>query len=69
MYGGAYHSAGRSLRWLYEANLAGATACFNPSLLDNQYKGKKIDLDEFEKWLTLYDKRERMLYRKQISEA
>jgi len=41
MYGGAYHSAGRSLRWLYEANLAGATACFNPSLLDNQYKGKR----------------------------
>lgn len=69
LFQGAYHSAGRSLRWLYEANLAGATACINPSLLDNRLKGKKVDLDEFEEWLTLCDKRERMLYRRQIFEA
>jgi len=67
---GAYHSAGRSLRWLYEANLAGATACIDPSLLDDQFKGKKsITLDEFEKWLALYDKRERKLKRSNIFKA
>ena len=70
LFQGAYHSAGRSLRWLYEANLAGATACIKPALLDSEFKGKNtMDLDEFEEWLTLCDKGERMLYRKQIFEA
>lgn len=67
---GAYHSAGRSLRWLYEANLAGATACIDPSLLDNQFSHRKtISLDEFEEWLKLYDKNKRKLNRPKIFEA
>lgn len=69
LFQGAYHSAGRSLRWLYEANLVGATACIEPSLLAEQFRGKEsIKLNEFEKWLSLYDKRRR-LERSKILEA
>ena len=70
LFQGAYHSAGRSLRWLYEANLAGATACISPALLDSEFEGEEtMDLDAFEEWLTLCDRRERILHRTQIFEA
>lgn len=46
---GAYHSAARSLRWLYEVNVIGATAIIEPSLLDNRYPSKsRLDLAKFE---------------------
>ena len=67
LFQGAYHSAGRSLRWLYETNVAGATACINPSLLDERYSNStSLDLDEFEDWLDRYDKQDVRLKRKQI---
>jgi hypothetical protein len=44
---GAYFSAGRTLRWLYETNVAGASACENPFLLDREYEGlDRIDLEK-----------------------
>ena len=70
LFQGSYHSAARSLRWLYEANLAGATACINPFLIDERYKGQKeLSLEKFEKWLDLYDRQEIRLLRKRILEA
>jgi len=67
---GAYHSAARSLRWFYEANIAGATACINPYLLNAEYKGKsELSTEEFEEWLDLYDRQEVRLMRKSILEA
>ena len=67
IFQGAYHSAGRSLRWLYENNVAGATACVNPSLLDDQYAGStSLSLDEFETWLDRYDKNDVKLKRRDI---
>ena len=66
---GAYHSAARSLRWLYEANIAGATACISPYLLDRRYEGKsELKTEEFEEWLGLYDHQEVRLVRKSILE-
>ena len=52
---GAYHTAARSLRWLYELNLVGATACIDASLLDPQYVQGSIDLKEFENLLNRFD--------------
>jgi len=70
LFQGAYQSAGRTLRWLYEANLTGATACINPSLLDGNFKeSTSIKLDEFENWLDRYDKQEVRLMRKQIFDS
>lgn len=67
---GAYHSAARSLRWLYETNIAGTTACVNPYLLDRGYEGKSdLSTEEFEKWLDLYDRQEVRLIRKPILET
>lgn len=56
---GAYHSAARSLRWLFEMNVIGTTACVNPSLLDTQYSSEEpIDLEEFEQLLERCDTEE-----------
>jgi hypothetical protein len=56
---GAYHSAARSLRWLFESNVIGSTACVNPSLLDTQYRSEgPIDLEEFEQLLERCDTEE-----------
>jgi len=70
LFQGAYHSAGSSLRWLYETNLAGAAACINPSLLDEQYKGStSMSLSEFENWLDRCDKQEVKLMRRKILDS
>lgn len=70
LFQGSYHSAARSLRWLYEANIAVATACINPFLIDERYEGKsELSLEEFEKWLDLYDRHDATLPRKKILEA
>ena len=67
LFGGAYNSAGRTLRWLYEANLAGAAACIKPLLLDNTYDdSSSLTSDEFVNWLDRYDNREVQLRRKDI---
>ena len=66
---GAYHSAARSLRWLYEINLAGTAACVDPSLLDPRFSGEKMNLDEFKEWLRQYDNRVKTLNRQRIFEA
>ena len=67
LFQGAYHSAGRTLRWLYESNVAGATACISPSLLDERHKeSTSMNLKEFENWLDQYDKREQKLKRTKI---
>lgn len=67
---GAYHSAARSLRWLYETNIAGTTACISPYLLDRGYEGKSdLSTEEFEEWLDLYDRQEVRLIRKSILET
>jgi hypothetical protein len=56
---GAYHSAARSLRWLFEMNVVGATACVNPSLLDEQFGSKApTDQEEFERLLERCDTEE-----------
>ena len=47
----------------------GAVACIAPSLLDEGYCGRKMELKEFEEWLTLYDKRAKKLYREKILKA
>jgi hypothetical protein len=53
---GAYHSAVRSLRWLYEANLVGATSCINPALLGDRVSDKPaMELEEFEDLLKRID--------------
>jgi hypothetical protein len=53
---GAYHSAARSLRWIYEANLVGATSCINPALLGNQINvTAPMELEEFEALLGRID--------------
>jgi len=52
---GAYHSAARSLRWLFEINVVGTTACVDASLLDQQYSSGPIDLEEFERLLAKVD--------------
>jgi hypothetical protein len=52
---GAYHSAARSLRWLFEINVVGATASVDASLLDPQYSSGPIDLEEFERLLEKVD--------------
>ena len=53
---GAYHSAARSLRWLYEINLIGATACIKPILLDHHFSATKgLTLPEFEEFLENID--------------
>jgi hypothetical protein len=67
LFSGAYHSAGRTLRWLYETNLAGSAACLNASLLDNAYSStSNLSSDEFVDWLERYDNREVQLSRKSI---
>jgi hypothetical protein len=70
---GAYHSAARSLRWLYEANVVGATACVQPSLLDDKYHSvNQMDLVEFEVLLERCDSEELRIgrgKRKRIFEA
>jgi len=56
---GAYHSAARSLRWLFEMNVIGTTACVNPSLLDMEYNSEgHLDLGEFEQLLERCDMEE-----------
>lgn len=52
---GAYYSAARSLRWLFEINVVGTTACIDASLLDPQQSHGPIDLEEFEKLLEKVD--------------
>lgn len=52
---GAYHSAARSLRWLFEVNVVGTTSCVDASLLDPQYSPGPIDLEEFEELLEKVD--------------
>jgi hypothetical protein len=53
---GAYHSAARSLRWLYETNVVGATSCVNPGLLENQNRARPpMELEEFENLLKRID--------------
>jgi len=62
---GDYHSAARSLRWLYETNLAAAAALISPELLHKEFSGKSsIDISQFDNWLDLYDKREVKFRRK-----
>jgi hypothetical protein len=69
LFEGAYNSAGRSLRWLYEENLAGTAACVNPCLLDTGYSTTgNLSSDEFVNWLDRYDNREVQLSRKKIFE-
>ena len=52
----AYNSVGQMLRWLYEANLAGAAGCINPSLLDTAYScSQKLTGQQFSDWLSNYD--------------
>jgi hypothetical protein len=59
IFEGAYHSAARSLRWLFEINMIGATACIKPILLEHHFNAKKgISLSEFEKFLDRIDKNE-----------
>jgi hypothetical protein len=56
---GAYHSAARSLRWLFEINMIGAVAVVKPILLDfNLSATKGLNLSEFEKVLEQCDKEE-----------
>jgi len=56
IFEGAYYSAGRTLRWLYETNLTGATARIHPILLDKSYSAiSTLDLEQFEKYLEKYD--------------
>jgi hypothetical protein len=70
LFGGAYNSAGRALRWLYEANLAGAAACIKPSLLDEAYEdSESLTSDEFVNWLDRYDNREVQLSRRNIFDS
>lgn len=69
LFQGAYHSATRSLRWLYEINLAGAAACVNPSLLDEQRGEKKMNLNSFKKWIMQYDNNQKKLNRQRIIES
>jgi len=53
---GAYHSAARSLRWLFEMNVIGATACVKPVLLDYHLSATRgINLSAFEKFLERCD--------------
>jgi len=53
---GAYHSAARSLRWLFEMNVIGAVACVNPSLIDRQYSSERpLVIEEFEQLLERCD--------------
>jgi hypothetical protein len=68
LFQGAYHSAARSLRWLYETNLAGATACIKPSLLDEEFSDSAgLTPERFENWLDRYDnKQDAKLLRKKI---
>jgi hypothetical protein len=66
LFQGAYYSAARSLRWLYEISLAGATACINPSLLDEQFKREKMNLSIFKQWLMQYDNKQKRLNRRKI---
>lgn len=67
LFVGAYHSVGRSLRWLYELNIAGSTAVIFPSLLSNEYEGKdNMGLKEFEDWLENYDNRKGSINRSKI---
>ncbi|MEM3628927.1 MAG: hypothetical protein QXQ94_10150 [Candidatus Bathyarchaeia archaeon] len=69
LFQGAYHSAARALRWLYEANLAGAAACIKPSLLSGEFIEVEMDLDKFELWLALLDERRTEFPRKRIFEG
>lgn len=69
LFQGAYHSAARALRWLYEANLAGAAACVKPSLLDDKFIEGGMDLDKFESWLASFDGRRKVFSRKRICEG
>ncbi len=56
---GAYHSVARSLRWLFEINLIGATACIKPILLDHGLSSTKgLILSEFEEFLERIDRDE-----------
>ena len=52
---GAYPSAARSLRWLFEINVVGTTACVDASLLDTQNSSGPFDLEEFERLLEKVD--------------
>jgi hypothetical protein len=55
LFEGAYHSTGRSLRWMYELNLVGTAACVNALLLDVRYTHRRLDLKEFEDLLDKID--------------
>ena len=56
---GAYHSAARSLRWLFEINMIGATAIVKPILLDFHLSAtQSLNLSEFENLLEQCDKEE-----------
>jgi hypothetical protein len=52
---GAYHSAARSLRWMYEMNMIGTAACVNALLLDSSYTNRMLSLREFENLLERID--------------
>jgi len=56
IFEGAYFSAARSLRWLYEINLIGSTACIKPILLDQNFSATTgLTLSEFEDLLEKID--------------
>lgn len=56
IFEGAYFSAARSLRWLYEINLIGSTACIKPILLDQNLSATTgLTLSEFEDFLEKID--------------
>jgi hypothetical protein len=61
---GSYHSAARSLRWLYEMNLVGTTACVDASLLDDKYSPGPLSLQEFENLLERLDSEDLVIGRK-----
>jgi len=56
IFEGGYFSAARSLRWLYEINLIGSTACIKPILLDQNFSATTgLTLSEFEDLLEKID--------------
>jgi hypothetical protein len=56
LFEGAYFSAARSLRWLYEINLIGTTACVKPVLLDRNLSSTTgLTLSDFEDLLEEID--------------
>jgi hypothetical protein len=56
-YVGAYSSASRTLRWIYESTLAATMALTNPSLLLCKPTSHPLTYEAFRSWLWKYDNR------------